>query len=197
MEFDKIDWMERGARYQNEFQYHDGYRAQEQAILDVLAPLDFDTVLEVGCGFGRITKIVRDAFKPSAYLATDLSDGMLACAREYAPGVQFAEFDLDAPGQFADGAADLVICAEVLMHRPPSLLAFDISVLSRLAGKYLLTVDWCEETKREAVGSQWQHDYAAALRPHGSVQMTMVPRARQAIFLTTMTREEALSGQAG
>lgn len=56
-----IYWIKRGKKYKDEFSRHDIrttriFRYQEQRLIDELDELKFETVLEVGCGFGRIIK---------------------------------------------------------------------------------------------------------------------------------------------
>lgn len=199
----KAWWLEHGATYIDEFPGGPAYEAQELALVAVLdkldgrAPgqsrpqLDFSTILEVGCGFGRITRLVYDAFRPRAYLATDVSQDALNNAREYCQGrptIDFRLRDLDAFG--ATPQYDLVLAAEVLMHRTPAQIVGDCEMLTHHAAKYVVNVDWYEPSfKGEAPGC-YQHDYAALFASYGSVERIDVPAARQAIWVTRIERAE-------
>lgn len=191
MTLDKTYWLEHGATYIDEFKHGPAYAAQEAALLEALAGLKFDTVLEVGCGFGRITRLVYDAFKPRAYLATDVSQDALNNAAKYCEGreIQFRLRDLDSFG--ATPRYDLVICAEVLMHRTPLQLGPDCSTLLGLSSRYIVNVDWYEpEFKGDAPGC-YQHPYSVLFENIGqklgasTTQIMIDPIVRQSIWLTT------------
>jgi ubiquinone/menaquinone biosynthesis C-methylase UbiE len=86
------------------------------ALRTLLDPLSFDTCLEIGCGTGKNTGWL--AQKASAVTAVDLSDEMLAKAREkiVSGKVQFVEADITKPWTFATGTHDLVVFSLVLEH---------------------------------------------------------------------------------
>src|SRR6185369_632382 len=60
-------WRERGETYAAKFDAP-AYEEQERALAAVLAELDYATVLEVGCGFGRIARLLH-----GQYTGIDLS----------------------------------------------------------------------------------------------------------------------------
>jgi len=76
------------------------------------------SVLEVGCGTGRIYERLVPALIPaSAYTGVDTSEAMLAIARRRHPEGNFRRgdaFELGCGG----GAFDVVLCFEVLGHLP-------------------------------------------------------------------------------
>ena len=55
-------WTEQGKTYKEQFQYNEKFELQEQMLIDYLKKnvslSSFSTILEVGCGFGRITKLL-------------------------------------------------------------------------------------------------------------------------------------------
>jgi len=51
-------WTQRGKDYKKNFKYDDKFELQEQILIEYLKKYSFDSVLEVGCGFGRITKLL-------------------------------------------------------------------------------------------------------------------------------------------
>ena len=61
---------------------------QEQILVEYLRKnISFSTVLEVGCGFGRITKIILSNFpEVTEYVAVDLSPDQIENARNYVMG---------------------------------------------------------------------------------------------------------------
>ena len=79
------------------------------------------TVLEVGCGEGRLADYLFRRRPPTAFVALDLS--MERLAPELDPRVRFLQASAyELP--FADDAFDLVVCCEVLEHldRPAEAL---------------------------------------------------------------------------
>ena len=82
-------WLREGKNYFRNFQsmseaeiHH--YKTQQESLIQFLSNLDFNSVCEVGCGFGRITKDVVNAFMISKdnYLASDLSPHQIETARK-------------------------------------------------------------------------------------------------------------------
>ena len=60
-------WYKHGKTYKEQFRYNKNFELQESLILDYLkknlaSSTPFSTVLEVGCGFGRITKLLPVKF---------------------------------------------------------------------------------------------------------------------------------------
>lgn len=187
MRYDREDWMRRGATYLEDFRGGRAYRAQEQALMAALAPLEFSTVLEFGCGFGRITKLIHEARRPAMYVATDVVPEMLSSAERYVgPGVTFVWDDLDEG--VLRGPADLVVCVEVLMHRTLEQVEQDVVTLCHASARYVITADWHGDIERPEAEGCYQHDYAALFAPYGAVTVLPVPDARQAVFVIDVTR---------
>jgi len=65
-------WLKRGEVFSDENLYHkQEYRSQEKTLLHYLSRLNFSSVFEFGCGFGRITRLLLDNFDVKEYLATE------------------------------------------------------------------------------------------------------------------------------
>jgi peptidoglycan/LPS O-acetylase OafA/YrhL len=78
-----------------------------------------DTVLEIGCGLGRITRVL--AARSAEILAVDVSDEMLARAREHNPhldNVRWILGDGVSLDQVAEGSVDACVSVVVLQHIP-------------------------------------------------------------------------------
>lgn len=167
-------WRERGRIYERDF-VPGRYRRQEDAIAALLDGLEFETVLDVGCGFGRIGELVW-RLRPdiSRYVGLDISEDQLAAARRRVPAGEFRIADV----RHLEGIepADLVVASEILMHIPPGNVAAVAAALRGLALRHLVTVDW-DAPGQEAGNYCFGHDYAA-LFP-GAVR---IPVDRQAIW---------------
>ena len=103
-------------------------RAEVEALMRTLersGPLPAHaTLLEVGCGMGRMTIPLATRFE--RVVAMDISASHLAAARAYAEeaGVRNAEFRLlQSVDALAAGAFDIVLCFQVLQHNPPPVIA--------------------------------------------------------------------------
>ena len=158
MKFDlKAYWNGRGKTYESDFRRKPGFDAQERQLVGLLKTLKFRNVLEVGCGFGRITELIY----PMAhdYTAVDISEDQIAAAKSRVPGASFihADFmDLKLEGQW-----DLVIATEVLMHIPPADIEEAVRKLREATRHHLITVDWALPfpSGRAIAAHNWLHPY--------------------------------------
>ncbi|HEY1014419.1 MAG TPA: class I SAM-dependent methyltransferase [Herpetosiphonaceae bacterium] len=89
----------------------------QRATGELLAGRRFASILELGCGTGKNTRLL--AGLAPRVLALDFSPGMLELARAKLAGaghVSFAAADLTQPWPCDDAGADLIICNLVLEH---------------------------------------------------------------------------------
>lgn len=83
-----------------------------------------DAVLEIGCGVGRMTRVL--AARARAVIALDVSDEMLRLARDLNPGLQNVRWLLGdglALAGVADGSVDACISLVVFQHLPDPAIA--------------------------------------------------------------------------
>ncbi len=98
---------------------HDENRTRDldrDVIRKLLGSLQFDSILEIGCGTGKNTSfLVQIGQKVEA---VDFSPGMIAKAREkvQVENVNFSQMDINEPWKFTGEAFDLVVCNLVLEH---------------------------------------------------------------------------------
>lgn len=79
-------WIEQGRTYKDSFSYNKEFRLQEQMLSEYLRNFSpkFKNVLEVGCGFGHITKLVISSHPDiQKYTAIDLSPDQINNAEQY------------------------------------------------------------------------------------------------------------------
>ena len=87
--------------------------AQSATMIRLAGPLEDQTVLDLGCGVGRLS--ARLAPLAGSVTGIDISRGMIDRARERVPG---AEFRVTRPGQFdlPDAHFDCIIASFVFQH---------------------------------------------------------------------------------
>jgi ubiquinone/menaquinone biosynthesis C-methylase UbiE len=84
--------------------------AEREAVERFVAALPPGRVLDIGCGTGYLTRLLR-----GSVVAVDQSEETLELARERVPHAEFVRADVP-PLPFADGAFDLAFCSAVYSH---------------------------------------------------------------------------------
>ncbi len=74
-------WTERGRTYIREFP--PGGSRSEELILDTLAKIKFQTLVEIGCGYGRYLKCIAERFPGTRLAGIDISPTQISEARKY------------------------------------------------------------------------------------------------------------------
>ena len=107
-------------------------QAEQQRIADLmqLVPQGVVTALDVGARDGYISAQLAD--RSMQVTALDLEKPVIADSRVHCVKGDITALD------WADSSFDLVLCAEVLEHIPPQLLARGCAELQRVAKRYLL-----------------------------------------------------------
>ena len=80
------------------------------------------SVLEVGCGYGKLLKALRER-TDAALFGVDFSPTQLGCARGYLSDVEDLSLFLARGDRlpFADNSFDLVVTSAVILHNPPEV----------------------------------------------------------------------------
>ena len=109
-------------------------RHLRRLIGDLIHPLVFETVLDVGCGQGSFLAQLRAKFPQIKPTGVDISVKAIELARLRVPEGQFQILDIARDS--LDKKYDLVVCSEVLEHIPVDITA--IKNLAGMTGKYLV-----------------------------------------------------------
>src|SRR5262245_7606866 len=103
-EFDATSyWMKRGKVYREEENYAEYHRVQERFLFETLRAgrLPMQNILELGCGFGRVSKLLAENYPGADILAVDVSPDQLENARRHCAGIdhiRFQQYDLYSAG---------------------------------------------------------------------------------------------------
>jgi SAM-dependent methyltransferase len=200
-------WLTRGKIYMSNFRYNKRFQLQERMLIEYLRTIDFESVLEVGCGFGRITsQVIRNFPRIRDYLAVDLSPDQIRNAQEYIKPVEVnSNINLkfivsEIQSIQVARRFDLVLASEVLMHILPKDISKVITILVQLAKKHVINIDWFEDPVPQQRPDTWNfvHPYEMIYKNMPSInQVFRIPiikkgmlgklDARQSIFHAVIT----------
>jgi 2-polyprenyl-3-methyl-5-hydroxy-6-metoxy-1,4-benzoquinol methylase len=142
--------------------------AQRRAFEHALArfgPLAGKRVLDVGCGSGRWSRLLRD--RGANVTAIDVSPEVIADNHRRIPGVEFVANDFLAH-DFADHSFDLVVSVTVLQHFPPREQDETIAKLARVCrpGGFALLIENTHDRHVHTFAREYG-EWLALLEGHG------------------------------
>lgn len=158
-------WLHRGKSYIGEKRLGGVfYRQQEEFIVATVAALKPASILEVGCGFGRVTRCIAKALPETIITAVDLSDAQIRNAREYCSelrNVQFGEHDLYSGQSFPEAYYELAIAMEVFQHHPAAAVGRFLSNMLRVSPRVLHDFNLGESPQDVTAEHCFAHDWPA------------------------------------
>ncbi len=133
--------------------------------LKVLGDPEHVSLLDVGCGNGRLAAFFQSAgFKVSG---VDISSAIIERNRAALPGIDFRHTTPDQPMDYPDGSFDAIFCSEVIEHTYDVELMFgEFARLLRPEGLLILTTPYHGLVKNIAIAlfsferhfdPTWQH----------------------------------------
>jgi len=153
-------WQKRGKRYQKEFTYTQNFQNQEKKLIDFLQSLSFCTVLEFGCGFGRITKLMLENFQIKKYDAFDLSSHQINNAKQLCRDYKNVSFTLSTIQDLKiNEKFDLVLGVECLMHVLPNDINQIMNKLASFANHDMINLDRYEINPKNQGPTDFSHAY--------------------------------------
>jgi trans-aconitate methyltransferase len=179
-------WLARGKVYKDQFKYDPEKLLQEEVLLNHLKGMSaFHSVLEVGCGFGRITKLILSNFPDiKEYVAVDMSPDQLETAKSFVKSdkVRFVESDIQSLK--LDRKFDLVIAVSVLLHILPSEIDQVIAKLVSFSKRHVINVDYYEEGKARQVASHnFMHHYETIYKGLPSIEsVSRIPVVKKKVL---------------
>jgi SAM-dependent methyltransferase len=179
-------WHERGKIYKKNFRYDKNKRLQEEFLLAHLNNISesFKSVLELGCGFGRISQLLLTNYPNiTEYLALDISPDQIENAKSLLASTKLPDqvkLDFlvsDIQSLRLDKKYDLVILSEVLLHILPSDIDTIIKKLITLSKKHIINIDWYEDRSPKAQASHnFIHQYEALYKKYTESSTTTIKR---------------------
>lgn len=146
-------WYEKGKKYRKSFRYTKEKQIQEKVLVKYLNSISpFTSVLELGCGFGRITKLLLTNFERiEKIVAVNWSPYQIYNAKENLRNLRKKPFGIEyiisdiASISFKE-KFDLVILTEVLQHIPPYQIYLIVEKLKSFSKKHIISIDNYENT---------------------------------------------------
>ena len=197
-------WHERGKKYKENFRYDKNKRLQEEFLIAHLNNISgsFKSVLELGCGFGRITKLLLTTYSNiNEYLAVDISPDQIENAKTLLSSTTLPnELKLDflvsdIQSLKLDKEYDLVILSEVLLHILPSDIDSIIKKLITLSKKYIINIDWYEDhPPRIQARHNFIHQYETIYKKYTepSTIIKRIPIKRKKKFFGTHDTKQSI-----
>lgn len=108
-------------------------------VLKILAKHSGGILLDIGCGSGGITTVLKETMKPGDAYGVDISPEAVALARE--KGIKAYKVDVNKSRlPFKDNFFDVVFCGEVIEHLfDPDFLLDEVYRVLKLGGILILT----------------------------------------------------------
>ena len=107
------------------------YLSYLRFVLSTLEEIQFESVLDVGCGEGRFLWEVSKCFSDKRLVGIDLSARAVQYAKLLNPEIEFLCGDI-AEGASGDEKFDVITLIETLEHVPPDRIAGLVAALRRL-----------------------------------------------------------------
>jgi SAM-dependent methyltransferase len=197
-------WHERGKIYKKNFRYDQNKRLQEEILIAHLNNISgsFKSVLELGCGFGRITQLLLTNYNSiTEYLAVDISPDQIDNAKsllsstKLSPELKLDFLVSDIQSLRLDKEYDLVILSEVLLHILPTDIDSIIKKLIALSKKHIMNIDWYEETPPKSHASHnFIHQYEALYKKYTDASTTTIKRIpiKRKKFIGTLDTKQSI-----
>lgn len=93
----------------------------------------FDTILDFGCGCGRVLRFLADSAPASRFHATDIDPAPIEWGRRNLPAIQWSANGFEPPLPFGDGTFDLVYAISVFSHLDEGFQNAWLAELERVA----------------------------------------------------------------
>lgn len=164
-------WILKGRTYRGDFNKKTfiqkiRYLIQEQVIGCALSlvheEIKVTNILDAGCGFGRIIRILCEFFPFARIYGIDISPDQIDEACSEFPRVSFWNSSVTESRYHIPN--ELTTAVELLMHIGPDEIENAVKYITHSAREFIITVDWWTEDFEDQrladlAGFCWLHDY--------------------------------------
>lgn len=167
-----------------------------KTLMTFLKTLSFDTVFELGCGYGAVTKLILQQFPDVKIQAIDISPDQIRFARKYVDSDR-VKFDVGTihDFDFSENEYDLVIAVLVLMYIPFHDIEKVVMKMVRMSKESIVNADWYMSVPsysghifqqlphpRYGMSLQCVHGYTSLYKKFGVKQVRMIPIPRYPVY---------------
>jgi len=159
-------WKNRGKTFSQEIINQPTYvqkylQNQEDHIMKKIEVLNCESILEVGCGSGRLTKIISKLPNIRRYLAMDISPDLISKAQEEVKNTNIDFQCVDLLEFQTNEKFDLVFSTEVIQHIEPNNVKNIISKLVSFSKHKVIFVESYDslDTKPSKDAYFFRHNY--------------------------------------
>lgn len=118
---------------------------------EVLSKLNYDNVLEIGCGVGA------NLYGMTVKIAgIDINEDAIGNAKKLLPHGEF-KVGMAESIDYPDKSIDLILTDACLMYVPPQKIEDTVKEMLRVARKYIVMCEW--HSKEEQYNGHWVYDY--------------------------------------
>ena len=159
------DWKENmSINYYQNFKWTDVFIRQEKAFRNLIKDMKgIRSVLELGIGFGRMTKIVIEELDPIKYVGLDISPHQIENARKYVGDRDVAFIEADVMEYECVDKYDLVLASEILLHIRPEHIQKLVDKMCRFSKDRIIHIDWARDYQE--IDWCFIHDYYTLFSP--------------------------------
>jgi ubiquinone/menaquinone biosynthesis C-methylase UbiE len=120
------------------------YNQEADFLIQEISLIKPESILEIGCGYGRILKLISEKLEIKKLVGVDFSSKMLSKGKEYlnfCPEIDLILADATKKLPFSDNEFDLVFSSQVLMEISPHKVNRAIEEMLRVTKKYLIIIE--------------------------------------------------------
>lgn len=171
-------WMKRGKFYHGETArqlkaYHD-----TELLLRFVRTQPFDSLLDLGCGYGLYLKPLSKQFPHKKLVGVDISSTMLQQARSHLAGTNVELHKINGLRlPFKNKTFDVTLTANVLIHNPPNRTAKIIKEIKRVTKKVSIHME--STVPNEDTEDYYCHDYEQLFTFNGGKPRLVTEFGRQ------------------